>query len=103
MDGIQKMQEHFSAGREHPVEASEVDSWLGNKGSQSRDKIQRLEDHMGGTVSERGFEFITQLAGGRKGEALFCNGGPCYVSAQSFQLLALMSPSGHASIQAETV
>jgi len=51
---MQKMQEHFSAGREHPVEAGEIDSWLRHQGSQSGNKIKRLENHMGGAVSERG-------------------------------------------------
>ena len=95
---MQKMQEHFSAGREHPVEAGEIDPGLRHQGSQSGNKIKRLENHMGGAVSERGLEFITYFAGRRHGETLFGNGGPGDISTEPFQLFALMGVGGHASV-----
>ena len=95
---MQKMQEHFSAGRENAVEASEVDPWLGHQGSQSRDKVQRLENDMCGAVTEWGLQLIAHLAGGCQGEASFRYGGPGDVSTEPLQLLALMSVGGHASV-----
>jgi len=66
MDGMQKMQKHFSAGGEHAMESGQVDSGLRNQGSQPCYKVQWLEDLMGGAVSEGCFQLIAHLAAGRE-------------------------------------
>src|SRR5690606_16856658 len=39
----------FTVGGEDPMEAGQVDSWLRHQGGQSCNKVQRFEDHVGGT------------------------------------------------------
>lgn len=79
----------LAVGGKHPMEASKVHSWLGDQGGQSRQKIQRLEDHMGGAVSARGLEFIAHLAGGRQGQTLLRDGRPGDITTQALHLLWL--------------
>jgi hypothetical protein len=80
MDGMQKMQEHFSARCKHPVKSCQIHPWLGDQSSQSGyrrscaslrprhtvlpvHKIQRFEDHMGGAIAERSLQLVAQLTG----------------------------------------
>ncbi len=48
----------FAAGGKNTVEAREVNPRLWNQRSRPGQKIQRLEDHMGGTIPTGCFEFI---------------------------------------------
>ncbi len=45
------------------METGQVNSWLGDQGGQSCNKIQRLEDDVGGAVAKRGFQLVAHLAG----------------------------------------
>lgn len=83
---------------ENAVEAGEVYPRLWYQGSQSGDKVQRLENNMGGAVAKWRLQFITHLAGGCQGEASFRNGGSSYVATEPLQLFALMSVGSHASV-----
>ena len=46
----------LAVGGEHPVEAGSLDSWLRYQGSESGNKVQRLEDDVGGAVGYVGLE-----------------------------------------------
>jgi hypothetical protein len=43
------------------VESGEVDPRFGNQRSKPGQKVQRLEDHMGGAVSIGRFQFVPDL------------------------------------------
>ena len=48
--------------REHPMKASQMNSWFGYQGDQSGDKMQRFEQHVGGAIIVRCFELVAHFA-----------------------------------------
>ena len=53
----------FAVGSEYSVKSCQVHSGFWYQGGQSRDKVQWLEDHMGGAVAERCLQLVSHLAG----------------------------------------
>lgn len=56
----------IAIGCKYSMEACQVYSYLRNQCGQFGDKIQRLEDDVGGSVTIRCFELITDIARGRQ-------------------------------------
>ena len=51
-----------AVGSEHPMKSRQVDPGLWHQSGQSCNKVQRFEDHVGGTVSERRLQLVAYLA-----------------------------------------
>lgn len=88
-------------GCEHPMEASEIQSRRRHKRGQTRDEIQRLENHVGRPVTVRGFQGVADLAACGQEQALFGNGRTTDISAQSLELVALAGFDRHTGVQGE--
>ena len=52
----------FTVRGKHAVETGQVHSWFGYQGRQSGQKIQRLEDHVGGAVAPGCLERVADVA-----------------------------------------
>ncbi len=80
----------FAVRRKHPVEAGEVDPRFGNQRSKPGQEVQRLEDHVGGTVPIGRLQFVTNPSIIQKRQAFLRYRRPGDIAAQPFQLVTLM-------------
>ena len=80
----------FAVWGEHTVEAGEVQTRTRHQRGQAGNKVERVEHDMGGAVAKRPFEFVDDLATLIGGETLVGDGGSGDVTAELFQLVALV-------------
>ena len=76
--------------RDDTSNAGKVDPRFGNQRSKPGQKVQRLEDHMGGAVSIGRFQFVADPSIIQKRQAFFGYRGSGDIPAQPFQLVTLI-------------
>ncbi len=89
-------------GGKSSVEAGEVDRRFRHQGRQVGDEIQWLEDDVRRAVSVRRLQQVTDVAVRRERQALLGNCRPTDVSAEPFELLALIRSRRNASVQGKS-
>ncbi|MFT7460892.1 MAG: hypothetical protein ACI909_003582 [Planctomycetota bacterium] len=93
----------LAVGCKHTVIARQVDAGSGYQCREFGHEVQGFEDDVGGAVSVRCLELVTYVATRGERQPFFRHGGPGNVSAQSFQLVALMSLGRHACMQTDKI
>lgn len=83
------------------LEADEIDPWPGHQGHQPGNKIQRLEDYVGGAIPIWRLEPIADVSVRGERQPLLGYHRAADVPAQAFELLAFIGPGRHPSVQAE--
>ena len=68
-------------GGKHPMKPGEIHARGGDQCGEPGDKVQWLEDHMGGAVSIRSFQSVTDVAPGCQRQTLDGERGPGDVAA----------------------
>ena len=74
----------------------------GTQRGQAANAVQRIEDHVGGTVPKRLLAIVNDLAALVGGQALVGNGGPDDVAEELCELLALVGLSGGGTVMGES-
>jgi len=85
------------------METGEVDSRFGNRGRESGDEIQRLEDHMSSAVAEWGLQLVAHFTSGGDRQTMLGDGRPGDVATQPFNLISLVGSGGHPGMETEAV
>ena len=85
------------------MEANQMQPGTRDQCGQALHELQRGHHDMGGAVAPGALELEHDLAGAIALEPLVGNGRTGDISAQAFELLALMSATAYCRMQAETV
>ena len=81
------------------VIAQQMHARARHQGGETRDKVQRLEQHVDGAVRERVFKFVDHQAIPVDTQALKRNGPSAHIAAKSLELLTLMAFAGDGGVQ----
>ena len=73
----------------------------GHQGDESRDEFHRLEDNVRDAIAVRRFKLVAHRAIAQQRQPLFRNRRPPNIAAQTFQLLAFVSPGRDPGMQRE--
>jgi hypothetical protein len=85
----------------HAVEAGEIDARFGHQRGQSCDEIQRLEEHVRGTVRVGRLQLVAHQAARGERQARLRHRRAANVPAQPLELFAFIGPHRHAGVQTE--
>ena len=85
------------------MEANEMQPGTGNQGGQALHELERRHHDMGGTVVVRTFELQHDITGTTAFEAFVGNRWTGNVSAQVFELVALIDGATHFGMQAKAL
>ena len=80
-------------GREHAMQANEMESGRGDECRYTLQEYQRRHDEMGGAIAIRGFELDHDLAGSGAAQAFVAQGRARDIPTQAFEFLPLVG--GH--------
>ena len=84
---------------QHTVVTGEIGTRSGYEGCQLSQKLHRLEDEVGGAVSEGVFEFIDDASIRLGGQPVEGQRGPGNVAAQPFETIPLMGQTTDGCVQ----
>jgi len=92
----------LAVGREHDVKTRQINSRLRHKRCQPGDKIQWIENDVGGAVTVWCLQLVTNVAVRRERQALFRDGGSADIATQPLELLALIRLRRHTGVQGKS-
>ena len=90
-------------GREHAMEANEMEPWTRDERSQAWPELERGHHEMGGPVVVRDFELKHDLTSRRALQPCVGKGGASEVATQVFECGALMGGATHVGRQAQAL